>query len=81
MRLVAGTRPATTLAAKQAAIKAAKQAAIKAAKLAASSAGMPTPLRLLTRPYVCLYAPTSAYMPLRLLIVMTGLPDFCLLDF
>ena len=58
---MAGTRPATTLAAKQAAIKAAKQAAIKAAKLAASSAGMPTPLRLLTRPYVCLYAPTSAY--------------------
>ena len=43
--LVAGTRPATTLA----------------AKLAASSAETPTPLRLL--------------------IVMTGLPDFCLLDF
>ena len=49
MRLVAGTRPATTLAASS------------DDTLAASSAGMPTLLLLL--------------------IVMTGLLDFCLLDF
>ena len=57
MRLVAGTRPATTLAASSDDTLAASSDDT----LAASSAGMPTLLLLL--------------------IVMTGLLDFCLLDF
>ena len=65
MRLVAGTRPATTLAVSSGAILAVSSGATLAVFVGLhwlfSSAGMPTPLRLL--------------------IVMTGLPDFCLLDF
>ena len=65
MRLVAGTRPATTLAASSDDTLAASSDDTLAASsddtLADSSAGMPTLLLML--------------------IVMTGLLDFCLLDF